>query len=257
MSAEQIVLDEFGCYYLADDLDVGPGLIHEVPALAAASAERLALALGAADRAPVIALLRELRDDPAHRLHRTIGHQTLLRWSSHDWLFRIFQQIADEIIIRLEQGASAPGAPTREVEFEYGNEHNPVSSVGRIAVSLTKDGDARLSHWRRDRRRQWRATQRDGLWATLMSLLDAAAFPRQPDQPAGGSPPDTPAFSLTCREEGGRARSIELAPGAASRPHTELKRMFFALVDQFSTDILDARMPPGPTLVTDVVDESE
>ena len=104
MSPEEIVLDEFGCHYLGDELRVGPDFVARVvPDMARDSAERMLSVLGTQDRAPLIALLRRLRDNRADPLHRTIGEQTLLWWADSDKNFVAFRALVDAMIKELEQ----------------------------------------------------------------------------------------------------------------------------------------------------------
>ena len=104
MSPEKIVLDEFGAYYLGDELVVGPDFVgQQVPARAKASAARMIAALRGEDRAPVIALLRRLADNRNDPLHTKIGEHTMLWWADDDELFAVFGSLVDAMITELQR----------------------------------------------------------------------------------------------------------------------------------------------------------
>jgi hypothetical protein len=140
-----------------------------------------------------------------------------------------------------------------EVMFDYGNEHNPVSSKGHVVLRLTADGGVSLTQELRGRRRAWHGRQHDGLWQTVQALLLAAGFPEQPRSQVPGRA-DAPGFSLT-RTSAAGVQTVEFPTGGGFPEYTELRRIFLTIVDQSSPGILGFRMTPGPLLVDGVVAE--
>jgi hypothetical protein len=107
-SAESVVLNEFGCYFLADELLnwTGKDFEEKIPELAADSAERLWFD-GEGVVPEVIALLRELSEHPEHRLMEEIGDKTLIEWR-HAW--PMFRLLVGAIIDELERLLKEEGA---------------------------------------------------------------------------------------------------------------------------------------------------
>jgi hypothetical protein len=90
-SPQDVLLDEFVCYYNADKLEL---FIHDgLVAHADDSAARVVHFHP--DRAAEVAdLLRELAADPAHPLFATIEIQTLYGWNGDPYSWAKFQQLA-------------------------------------------------------------------------------------------------------------------------------------------------------------------
>jgi len=104
MTAQEIVLDELGCYYLGDEISpTGPGFVaNEVPRRAAESVERMARKAGVDGRAPLLDLLGALRVDRQHPLHERITAETLISWIDDDESWASFQALLDAIISGLQ-----------------------------------------------------------------------------------------------------------------------------------------------------------
>ncbi|ONF72134.1 hypothetical protein [Amycolatopsis keratiniphila] len=88
---QDTMLDEFGAYYNADELEL---FIHDgLAEQADESAERLVHILG--DRAAEVAdLLRRMAADPAHPLFETLSTQTMYDWNADPGSWAKFQQLA-------------------------------------------------------------------------------------------------------------------------------------------------------------------
>ena len=104
MTAQEIVLKEFGCYYLGDEIaSVGSDFAaNEVPRLAAQSVKRMARKAGADGRAPLVELLDALRADRQHPLHHRIAESTLIWWTDDDESWASFQALVTAMIAGLK-----------------------------------------------------------------------------------------------------------------------------------------------------------
>jgi hypothetical protein len=100
VTPQEIILDEFGCHYLGDELQVGNDFASRIPAMASASAKRLARKSGG-ELDKTITLLGDLRRDRAHPLLGTIGEQTLLWWADDAKAWELFGELVDAIIAEL------------------------------------------------------------------------------------------------------------------------------------------------------------
>jgi AraC-like DNA-binding protein len=103
MTAQEILLDELGCYYLGDEIaSVGSDFVPTIPRRAATSVARMSRHAGADGRAPLVELLNALRDDRQHRLHSRIAETTLIGWTDDDDAWRSFQMLATAMIAGLQ-----------------------------------------------------------------------------------------------------------------------------------------------------------
>jgi hypothetical protein len=102
---EQAIEDEFGCYYLIDEL---PPERHndfcrtQLPGIAAKSAERLRSAVGEDHVNDLVKVLRNLRNDPSHPLVTAIGEASLMGWADEPEDWHVFQTLLDAIIDHLK-----------------------------------------------------------------------------------------------------------------------------------------------------------
>jgi hypothetical protein len=142
-------------------------------------------------------------------------------------------------------------APWREVTYDYGNEHDPVSPIGRFTVELSSDGYVHLTH-RRKVRRDWRAKQAASLWPAVVAALEKARFPLRPAGPSA-LPPGTSSFTVRARSTFGEDASICLPTGVGFDGYRELSLLMMTIIGQTSADILDFEMSAEPSLLTDVV----
>ena len=103
-SPASLVLEEFGCYYLVDEVGVGPSFGLELERLAADSAARLTEEAGVAGTAGVVEVLKRMRDERADSMYAAIATASLIRWNEDAEIFSMFQQLVDAIVARLVRG---------------------------------------------------------------------------------------------------------------------------------------------------------
>jgi hypothetical protein len=65
MTPQQVLLDEMGTYYIADELEISPDFTTEYAELIADSADRVRAAAGPQGLDELVALLRALRENSA------------------------------------------------------------------------------------------------------------------------------------------------------------------------------------------------
>lgn len=106
MNEEEILLNEFGCYYLADELpSIAPEhLASWLPAWAQASAQRLSADAGAEGTPRLLELLRAVRADRDHPLVARLSRESNIPWRDDD-AWPGLQAILDEIGRHLEPEA--------------------------------------------------------------------------------------------------------------------------------------------------------
>ncbi len=249
MAPEQIIVDEFCAWYLGDEMLIDDVFMDQLPAMAARSAVRMASAAGPDGVGAVIELLDKARDDRSHPLLATIGRRTLFDWTADDEVFSVFQHLVDLMVSSLRAGPVTQSVT--DIVWDYGTEFDPVSSVGRLTVTLRVDGVVRLDQHARGRHRIWHARQAEGVWAFALSLLVKARFPTRPLVSA----PTTPGisnFAISRRMSNGGLTRVELPTGIAIPGYDEVNAMMFSIVAQMNPHILGFQPPLGPAVVTDV-----
>jgi hypothetical protein len=259
MTPQQILLDEMGTYYIADELEISPDFTTEYAELIADSADRMRAAAGPQGLDELVALLRALRENRQHPVHDLLAKETQLSWGKKDGLFAIFQQLVDVWIAGLT-GTSAPvSAPTpaklelREVTYEYGNENNPTATFGRFIVDVSSDASLHLTHYKAGQRREWHGKQTASVWPDVLAALTMAKFPIAPSVKGQVLPHGTMTFTVSGRQMTGKVVSVQLPTGVPFDGYRELSTLMMNIVAQVSGDILGFELPPEPRLVTDVV----
>lgn len=106
---EEILLDEFGCYYLADEIGVGQQFLSRLDEFASDSAVRLVEEAGPSGIGGVVELLERLRDERSHPLHDAIAAASLICWNEDDYMLGIFRQFVDALVAKLRAAASRAG----------------------------------------------------------------------------------------------------------------------------------------------------
>lgn len=249
----QILLGELGAYYLGDELRVSPELMTEYAGWIADSARRLRTAAGERGIDGLATLLRELRENRSHPLFEQIGARTMFNWEADDETFAIFQQLADRWIENLTRATPAPERlELREVTYDYGNEHDPGSSIGRFIVTLSSDASLRLTHHRRGQRREWQGKQAASVWPDVLAHLSKARFPIAPHVEGMVLPPGTTSFTVSARDESGEILRVQAPSGVPLDGYRELSLLMMNIVAQVCGDILGFALPPEPRLLTEV-----
>jgi hypothetical protein len=110
-SPDELLLDEFGSYYLADELDdwTDAEFVQQIPEKAAESAKRLLWAGGRGAAAQIISTLQAIAGDRQHSLHEHISEHTLIDWRDEE-AWPVFQKLAAAIAQELGQGKGHPAA---------------------------------------------------------------------------------------------------------------------------------------------------
>ncbi len=103
---EKAIKQEFGCYYMADELPEvwdEDFIKTELPRRASSSAQTLAYMLGEEEIPSLISSLRAMRNNPAHPLIQVICDSTLVDWTeeAEDW--NVLQSLLDLIADNLEK----------------------------------------------------------------------------------------------------------------------------------------------------------
>jgi hypothetical protein len=245
MTAEELILDEFGRYYLGDELRVDDAFVNRIPVLAAASATRLARKSGAT-RESVVTVLRAMRDDRAHPLHREIGEQTLMWWVDDDNSWLQFQRLVDRIIeslgsdssIRADRPANeqpAPALAVRRVVYDYGSAYVPTAHLGRLILTFDGEtGTVDLTQEKGETRRAWRANLPLATWINLISTLQSSGFPKPPtsvEPPVPGSLPTKISW-----ERDGQIESFAIA--GTTTEYSDVTRIVWSILYQMVPGML-------------------
>lgn len=104
MGIAEAIINEFSCYYQADELGVvqAEAFWRDVlPQLTWSSAVRLRREVGTEGEATLIAALRAMRDDSSHPLVGGIEHATNFRWTDDPLDWALFGKILDQIIANI------------------------------------------------------------------------------------------------------------------------------------------------------------
>ncbi|MBE9215064.1 hypothetical protein IQ247_20755 [Plectonema cf. radiosum LEGE 06105] len=101
---EEAIKQEFGCYYLAEELE--EGWEDYLPQMAEHSAFRLRDRLEKHNSiTDLIQLLQNARNNPDHPIVQLICEQTLIDWVDEPEDWQILQTLLDMIVVNLKQEA--------------------------------------------------------------------------------------------------------------------------------------------------------
>ncbi len=100
---EEAIKQEFGCYYLADELQ--EGWEDSLSQMARASASRLLDQVGENHIQDLIQLLKDARNDPNHPVIQMICDETLIDWVDEPTDWQVLQNLLDLIVTNLKQEA--------------------------------------------------------------------------------------------------------------------------------------------------------
>jgi hypothetical protein len=100
---QEALKQEFGCYYIADELL--EGWEDSLPQMARASASRLSDRVGENDIQDLNQLLKDARNDPNHPVIQMICDETLIDWVDEPTDWQVLQKLLDLIVTNLKQEA--------------------------------------------------------------------------------------------------------------------------------------------------------
>ncbi|MEH2250342.1 hypothetical protein [Nostoc sp.] len=103
INLESALKQEFGCYYLADELQ--EEWEDSLSQMAWASASRLGDRVGENNIQDLIQLLKDARNDPNHTVIQMICNETLVDWIDEPTDWQVLQNLLDMIIMNLKQEA--------------------------------------------------------------------------------------------------------------------------------------------------------
>lgn len=98
---EEALKQEFGCYYLADELQ--EGWEDSLSKMAWASASRLSDRIGENHIQDLIELLKDVRNDPNHPIVQMICDETLIDWVDEPTDWQVLQNLLDMIVMNLKK----------------------------------------------------------------------------------------------------------------------------------------------------------
>jgi hypothetical protein len=103
---ERAIKQEFGCYYIADELPAqwSEDFIQvELPKKASSSSQTLKYMIGDEKVPELVGILRAMQNDPVHPLIQVICDSTLVDWTEEPEDWRILQSLLGLIAENLEQ----------------------------------------------------------------------------------------------------------------------------------------------------------
>ncbi len=242
VTPQDILLDEFGCYYLGDEVRIDDAFEKQIPELAAASAKRLRKKSESSCESLAL-LLAAMRNDRNHPIVQQIGEQSLMWWADDDKAWHLFQQLVGEIIDRLSASgcsqASATSKPealdVRKVVYDYGEANVPGAYLGRLVLTFDRDtSTVDLVQEHGDMVRGWRATLPSETWSKLIETLHRYEFPRPPTDV---EPPVPGSISKTISwERQGQIESLTIS--GRTSDYSDVNRIVWSVVAQMVPGLL-------------------